>query len=157
MPQFTVTSEQLKTLAQKLAVDLKPAMKAASFGIAAAIQDEIAAYPPASDANSEGRYPSWYRRGSGTVRITRAGAETALGNSETLGRKWALRDVGETKTALVNTASYAPFVHSSEYQAWFHAERGWKTDEDAKAAVIDSGIAEAIIDQQIDKILKAKS
>lgn len=154
MAEFKVTSEQLQDLAKRLAADLKPAMKAATLTIAIAVQDEIAGYPPPSEANSEGRYPSWYRRGSGTVRITRTGQETELRNSEQLGRKWAIQDRGETKTALVNTASYAPFVHGGEYQAWFHAERGWKTDEDARAAVIDSGMATAVIDAEINKVLK---
>jgi len=155
MTEFRVSSDRLQDLARRLSRDLKPAMKAAALAITAAIQDEIAPYPPASEANSEGRYPYWYRRGSGMVRLTRAGRTTEERNSETLGRKWSIAERGETAAALVNTASYAPFVHSGEVQSWFHSARGWKTDDDAKAAVVESGVASAIIDDQLERFLSA--
>jgi len=148
---FTVEPTGLREVAEKMSADLTPQIKAATMEIAAAFQGVIAPYAPSSGANTAGRSPYWYQRGFGVKYPGGGGRQT----SQTLGRKWSLESAGPTSVNIINTASYAPYVHLAEYQAWFHAERGWKTDEDAQREIIEGGIAQQIMSDRINEVLKS--
>lgn len=126
-------------------------------GIAAAIiylKGKIAIYPPATDANAPGRVDSkghkmgWYIRGRGGY--SASGKKTS--SSETLGRKWTTATMNDGYAGVVgNNVSYAKYVHDSNYQAAFHAARGWKTVQDTAetekmtiAKIIKKAILDAI-------------
>lgn len=68
--------------------------------------------------------------------------------SQRLGPSWAVATQG--REVFVGTrATYAPYVQSSERQQPFHADTGWKTDEQAAREVSESrgiaGVARALL------------
>jgi hypothetical protein len=129
---------------------LDPALKRASLAIATTIHERIAPYPPATEANSpRDEPPYWYERGFGTRTKSGKGRRT----SETLGRKWSIQPRGTIGAAVTNPASYAPYVHDYVEQAWFHAQRGWKTDEEVTRSVESDGTAERYVNHFVAQIL----
>jgi hypothetical protein len=92
----------------------------------------LAKYPPSTDANAPGPYPKhWYERGKGPRWALAGGGINGRDSSETLGRKWNVRQENQgTRTIVGNNANYGPFVQSKEKQTGFHAERGWLTVEE---------------------------
>ena len=144
-----VSFKNLDDWIKSLSTDLSPAIQDSTLEIAAEFQDVIAPYPPASYANQPKQFFPWYERGFGTRYPGGGGRQT----SQTLGRKWDISKHGRLGAVLSNTATYAPYVHLAEYQAWFHGPRGWKTEEDAIKQVIDSGDAKKIIQERIHDLL----
>jgi hypothetical protein len=152
--KFKVTG--LDTLAKRLQV--APGIKA---GIQAAIlyyKGKIAIYPPETSANKPGRVDAkgrpmgWYERGKGGY--SASGVLTSY--SETLGRKWTTKTENSGYTGIVgNNVSYAKYVQDSEYQAYFHKQRGWKTIQDVAKEELEK--LKAIIKNAIVTVMNKKT
>ena len=143
-----VRVEGLERLERKLSPQVyESAVKGGLMAIRAEVQDKLAPYPSSTEANRPaGPGSRWYERGYGPRWMLASGRVVGKKTSETLGRRWSIRDVpGRLMVALVNIASYAPFVHSEEKQALFHKRRGWMTDKGAVAYVKRSGVVDKIL------------
>lgn len=144
----------LGAVQRKLNIDLKPALSAATKAIALEIQGEIAPYPPSTIANSPSNPTGrWYERGYGPKWRVKSGAVHGRATSQTLGRRWAVKQRG-LGAVLGNSATYSPFVHDKNKQARFHGARGWVTDATAIENVIRSGAARRIIGQAITRAIR---
>jgi len=137
----TIRLEGLDDLQRKLGANFSPLMRAATTGIAADIQKEIAPYPPATLANSPTQ-KRWYERGYGTKYRRLDGGITGRKTSQALGRSWGIKSSGSIGAELGSRATYSPYVHSDKLQADFHKRRGWKTDKQAVEKVIKRGVVE---------------
>ena len=136
-----------KRAAALLSTKLRPAIEAAALGVAAAIQDEVAPYPPARPRRAKKGY---YIRGKGSF----SAKGKLLKSSELLNRRWDLRTV-PMGARLRNTASYAGDVHGRS-QTKLHASTGWVTVVDGISAVMGSGRAEAIVNDALRAALAGK-
>jgi hypothetical protein len=91
---------------------------------------EATDYPPETEANRPRVYPPYYyERGYGLI----YNSGMRLPTSEQLNESWSakIRIVGaDTVEGTASTdATYAPYVQSQQFQAWFHAARDWRTVE----------------------------
>lgn len=95
------------------------------------IKSKIRRYPPPTEANMPRPGQSFYERGYGTRYASLAGnISPGSKTSEDLKKRWGIERRRSGFTVVIgNNASYAPFVHSEEKQAYFHGNRGWKTDK----------------------------
>ena len=134
-------------VAKMLATDLRPAIEAAAMGVAAAIQDVLAPYPPPRPRRPKGGY---YVRGRGS--FTSKGK--LLKASEMLNRRWSLRTM-PLGARLRNTASYAGWVHSRK-QTKRHAQTGWVRVDAATNQIVSSGEARRITMRAIAAALKGR-
>lgn len=132
----------------------KRAMQAATKAAAAEGQDRIAQYPgvrrrkmPMTDQQRRGFFA---KLRSGEIEVPyRRGSSPG---SETLGRRWHIRESGSINHVLTNDASYAPLVHGADTQAAYH--RGnWKTDEGLADELRSSGTLEQICEQALSAAL----
>ena len=129
---------------RRLRSDIEVPLASVRMAVAAEIQDRLAPYPPASEANDPSR-PRWYERGFGTRwRGGRGGNKT----SQMMNRQWDLRAISTT-AVLRNMATYSAYVHhdpadGGPHQAWFHGPRGWRTDKQVIAQVISDGTVQEI-------------
>lgn len=156
----------VEDLVKQLSTDLRAPMRATAIGVAVAIQDRLAPYPPASEANSpdnpKGR---WYERGYGPRwrrQYNRRGnrVRTAGGRktSQMMNRKWAVQ-AGDAGVVLQNSADYSAWVlhdptdTSRPHQASFHTARGWKNDRAVIESVVRDGTVQEIAVQAIKKEL----
>jgi hypothetical protein len=130
---------------------LQVAMRAATKAAAAVGQDRIAKYPGvrrrkmvfASDRQRRGFFA---RLRSGAIEVPyRRGSSPG---SETLGRRWHIRQHGAIGHVLTNDASYAPLVHGADTQAAYH-KGNWKTDEGLAKELEHDGSFEQIIEQAL--------
>jgi len=95
------------------------------------LQDEIAAYPPESEANVPYQR-RWYERGFGPRWLLKDGTVRGTRTSQTLGRKWTTRVSADGLQGVVgNNVTYGPYVQSKAKQTRYHKARGWKTDVEA--------------------------
>ena len=75
--------------------------------------------------------------------------------SEILGKKWAVRSTDKGMTQIIgNNVSYGPFVQDADHQAWFHADRGWKTTE--TVAKEEAAHVAKLVQKTIAKALKKR-
>lgn len=146
----------LREVQRTLGADITPAIKAATKAIALEVQGEIAPYPPATIANSPSNPKRrWYERGFGPKWVLKNGAVHGRKTSETLGRRWAVKQRG-VGAVVGNPASYADVVHDADKQARFHGQRGWVTDKEALMRVIRSGAIQRIVTQAIMGALRRR-
>lgn len=114
--------------AKRLAADLEPAISAGAMGIASALQNEIAPYPPPPAGST-------YRRGQDK-------------RSEQLNQRWGIRPM-PAGAILENRASYSRWVHGSPKenpgQTKQHQKTGWTDEDEAKKQVVESGQARDIM------------
>ena len=93
--------------------------------------DEIAEYPPTSEANVPYQR-RWYERGFGPRWLLKDGTVRGTRTSQTLGRRWTTNVSPDGLMGVVgNNVPYGPYVQSKAKQARFHKRRGWMTDEQA--------------------------
>ena len=143
---YSITIRGLDTIQRALGVDISPAMRTATKGIAGAIHDKLSPYPPATIANSPSNpMDRWYKRLSGPRWRTKKGEIHGRDTSEQLIHSWAIEPVGTAGTKLGSSASYAPYVHAAEKQSSAMKRIGWKTDDWAIRQVVDSGKAKDIV------------
>jgi hypothetical protein len=127
------------------------AMQAATKAAAAVGQDRIAKYPGARRrkmvfASDRQRRGFFARLRSGAIEVPyRRGSSPG---SETLGRRWHIRQHGAIGHVLTNDASYAPLVHGADTQAAYH-KGNWKTDEGLAKELESDGSFEQIIEQAL--------
>lgn len=145
MAQYTIEMAGLSETAKRLGRNLAPAIEAGAMGIAAAIEDETAPYPPPV-ARRPGR--GYYLRGRGG--FTAKGIQ--ISRSEMLNRRWLIRSM-PMGARLRNTASYAGKVHGRN-QAKIHGRHGWVKIADAIRIVIDRGVAHRLMMRAINKALQ---
>jgi len=112
-------------------------IQAITTAVAQELKAEIAPYPPLSEANDPSR-ARWYERGFGTRYRLADGGIGGKRTSQNLKTRWGVKNTGQGRM-LVNTATYAPYVHSAQYQAGFHKKRGWRTFEDAMEKLTANG------------------
>lgn len=125
--------------------------------IALELQNEIAPYPRATEANSPSNPTGrWYERGYGRRWLRKDGTIGGAKTSQMLGRRWAIHAVGATGHSVGNNATYAPYVHASEEQASFHGRRGWKTDLASIKKLIDSGDINRIVVASIQAAMRSR-
>jgi hypothetical protein len=75
--------------------------------------------------------------------------------SELMNRRWSLRTV-PLGARLVNTASYAGWVHGKRKQTKRHAKTGWVRVDTAVQQVLKSGDGTKIVMRAIAAALKGK-
>lgn len=125
---------------------MQTAMRAATKAAAAVGQDRIAKYPRPSRkkmtfTSDRQRRAFFAKRRSGEIEVPyRRGTSPG---SETLGRRWHIRQHGAIGHVLTNDASYAPLVHGADTQAAYH-KGNWKTDEGLARELEASGDLERI-------------
>ena len=101
----------------------------------ALLKNDIAPYPPATDANNP-MARKWYERGYGNRWQRKDGSIGGKRTSQTLGRRWTTKvEMGGMRGTVGNNATYGPFVQSAAKQTWYHRRTGWRTDEQAIARV----------------------
>ena len=131
--------------------DLKsvvPVLQAATLHV----KGKIAEYPEESSANKPGGPGShWYERGYGSKWMRKDGTVNGRQTSETLGRKWTIKNEKQGLRWLIgNNVSYGPYVQGDE-QASIHASRHWKTTsqviEEEEQYVLDK------VKKEVDRIL----
>ncbi len=71
--------------------------------------------------------------------------------SEMLGKKWIVEPVSDG-ALLINSASYARFVHDAKKQARIHAEHGWQTIQ----AAIMKAMAENVPGEALMQALRSR-
>jgi hypothetical protein len=147
---FDVAVDGATAWAAGLGRDMSPAFKAITVGVAAALQNELAPYPPAPAASGK----RWYERGYGTKYRRKDGSITGRKTSQMLGRSWSIASPSAIKAVLMNRASYSALVHASEDQTRRHASTGWQTEETAAANLERSGVVVEIAEQAIANVLK---
>ena len=122
-----VRIEGMEKLEKKLRkVQDKKTVRAALKAAGVHIKGKVDKYPPSSGANSPKGHGGWYERGFGTKYRRLDGVVTGRKTSETLGRKWTVKQT-RTETRVGNNVSYGPYVQDDDDQASFHKARGWKT------------------------------
>ena len=122
-----VTIEGMDKLEKKLTkVKDKKTVRAALKAAGVHIKGKVDQYPPASGANAQKAHGGWYERGFGSKYRRLDGAITGRKTSETLGRKWTVKQTRD-ETVVGNNVSYGPYVQDEDEQAGFHKARGWKT------------------------------
>ena len=134
MPDVIIRIEGLERLQGKLkALEPRRYMSAVMDRCLSDIKDDVAIYPPASEANQPRSWTSggpntWYERGYGTRRVRKDGSIVGYQTSEELGRSWTTRvEQGGMRGVVGNKVSYGPFVQDEDEQAPFHKETGWRT------------------------------
>jgi hypothetical protein len=135
-------------VAALLATQMRPAIEAAAMGVAAAIEDVLAPYPPAPPRKPRGGY---YIRGRGSF----SAKGRLVKSSELMNRRWSLRTV-PLGARLSNTASYAGWVHGTRKQTKRHAKTGWVRADTAVQQVVKSGDATRIVMQAIAAALNGQ-
>ena len=124
-----ITTRDLQAYAT-LVRELLPAIQAAAVGYLEAFRNELAPYPPSSEANRPNARGRWYERGYGPRWLRRSGTGGRK-TSEALGRSWSVAPTG-AGAHLWSRASYSGFVHrdpasnARPRQAGFHGRRGWQ-------------------------------
>jgi len=152
----SVTIEGLPSLTRLLNADLNKAVGAATFAIAAEIQNRLAPYPAASEANRPRSWQSggpnqWYERGYGPRWVRKDGSINGRKTSQTLNRRWSIQR-GVRSATLWNKAGYSGFVHDANIQAAFHKRRGWRTDQDVINQVQGDGTVSNIVNQALTNV-----
>jgi hypothetical protein len=148
MSDFRIEIAGFSQAAATLASDLRPGIEAGALGIAAAIQDTLAPYPPAPPRIAG---LSYYVRGQGS--FTARG--TLIRSSEMLNRRWGIKSI-PLGARLRNTASYAGWVHGRQTQTRDHEITGWAREDTAISEVLSSGEAERIMGAAIATAIKAR-
>ena len=122
-----VRIEGMEKLEKKLRkVQDKKTVRAALKAAGLHVKGKVAKYPPSSGANAPKGHGGWYERGFGSKYRRLDGQVTARKTSETLGRKWSVKQT-RNETRVGNNVSYGPYVQDEGDQASFHKGRGWKT------------------------------
>lgn len=160
MSDLITVKLDLSNLTRALNADLKTAAGNAAFVIATQLQDKIAPYPPATQANSprpwtSGGRNSWYERGYGTKWARKDGSIGGRKTSQTANRRWSIQRNGNS-TVLANGATYSPYLHRANgtpHQAGFHATRGWQTDAQGIGALQKDGVINAVVANEVRKVL----
>ncbi len=151
MPSVVMTVTGLDDLIRRIERAGKvEVIRAALKAGAAHIKSIVSVYPPSSEANMPNSR-RWYQRGWGVKWMRADGTVNGYHTSETLGRRWTVRSTNYTAT-IGNNSSYAPYVHDPDDQAYFHAERGWKTTE--QVAEDERETIENFIVSEIEKALR---
>jgi len=123
------------------------------------IKDDVAVYPPATEANQPRSFTSggvnrWYERGYGSRWARKDGSIGGSPTSEELGRSWTTRVEQQGMRGVVgNKVSYGPFVQDEDDQAPFHKERGWGTIQEVAKRQAPKAIRR--IQAAIRKILRS--
>ena len=126
---------------------IKPALRASAVHV----KGKISKYPRSSEANVPNQR-RWYERGYGSRWMRRDGSIGGKKTSETLGKRWAVREERGGMTQIIgNNASYAVFVQDKDEQAAFHALRGWSTAQ--QVAQDETPVVIRFVQDEIDKIL----
>ena len=139
--------------------DLTTDLAAMTKAVAAVIQDRLAPYPPATEANSpktgwiKGGPNYWYERGYGPRWIRKDGSYNSAKTSEMMNRQWTIEPTASTSHILGNRATYARWLHSSEEQVTWAGPRGWVTDRKAVEQTVASGDIERIAAEALAKML----
>ena len=134
MPEVVIRIEGLDRLQGKLAALEPRRYMTAVMGVCLSdIKRDVAAYPPATEANQPRSFTSggrntWYERGYGSRWVRKNGSIGGRHTSELLGRSWTTRvEQGGMRGVVGNKVSYGPFVQDEGEQAPFHKARGWTT------------------------------
>lgn len=115
----------IEQLAKHLAADLEPAIQAGAMGIAAALQDIIAPYPPPPASST-------YQRTGQT------------------GQGWRIRAI-PLGAVLENRVSHSIWVHGSPGQTKVHKKTGW-VDEDMAIKQVGGQAAQIMRDALAERL-----
>lgn len=118
----------IESLARQLAVDLEPAVQAGAMGIAAALQDIIAPYPPPPAT-------SVYRR---------------TGQDQ---QGWRIRGI-PLGAVLENRTAHSVWLHGTPGRTKTHQESGWVDEAEAIKQVVESGQASEIMGRALQDRLE---
>jgi len=151
MSDATIEITGALELAERLGVDLTPAIQAASLAIAAEAQDRIAPYPAASGRRQA--FTSMKQRRGFFARLHRGQIQVPYRRSNDVLQRWKPEAQG-LGAVLRNTSPHAPLVHGHDTQAAYH-KGTWKTDEGVAEEIENDGTAERIAEQAITKVLDA--
>ena len=132
----TVDVKVSEGVAKLFAANLGVPVQRGAMAIAAAIQHEVAPYPPPPPRRPGKGY---YVRGRGML----SSKGKLLSSSEMLNRKWSITGIA-WGARLTNTASYSGWVHGKR-QAKIHKKTGWVTQRAGIDKVLKSGNAKALM------------
>lgn len=139
--------EGAEELVHGLLSPLRPAIEAGAMGIAAEGHDRTAPYPPAPRRKPGGWY---YVRGEGLY----TGAGQLVRRSETLNRRWNIRQAPAFGATLENTASYAAKVKGGKgEQTKGHRRTGWTRAIEDMESVVQDGTAAEIMGAALEAVL----
>ena len=137
----TISIKNLIPVQLKLAVGVKPALRAASLAIAEEVRTEMARYPgpvayPIRWASAKQRRVYFAkRRGIGLPYVRQSDPM-----SQRLGPSWFSARHGDVGAKAATRVSYAPYVQNYLKQQPMHKATGWRTDKQAAEIVIRSGV-----------------
>lgn len=131
MAGTTIKLEGLKELQKKLGqLEGGKIYQGVLEAAARDVQGKTSRYPPSTEANSPNNSTGhWYERGYGSKWKDKDGSEGGKKTSETLSKKWSVK-IEKYRANVMNTASYAPYIHGRETQVAWARERGWQTLEE---------------------------
>ena len=122
-------------------------------GAAEHVAGKISDYPPEGSGNSSS-FPTWYKRGYGTMRRRADGSITGRNTTEDLGLSWlgGVDVVSNTRAVIGNDASYGKWVQGGDTQTAIMHDIGWKTTD----TVVKEESAEVLkqIQKAVDKELR---
>lgn len=154
MIEFTI--EGIETLAARLGVDLKPALKAATFAVGEHLRGKIAKYPGPSSSPvkwSSLKQKRWYFAMRAAAGLPLKYTRQSDPGSQRLGPSWATEHYGETDAKVGTHATYAKWVQSSEMQWGQHKATGWVTDAEAVEQLKRDNVIEPIVRDAVEKAL----
>ena len=134
MPDVVIRIEGLGRIEEKLK-QLEPRryMTDVMSVCLADIAEDVATYPPATEANKPRDFTSkgvniWSERGYGSRWARKDGSIGGSPTSKELGRSWTTRvEQHGMRGVAGNKVNYGPFVQDEDEQAPFHKARGWTT------------------------------
>jgi hypothetical protein len=145
MPETSFKIEglaELQAALKQFPEEVNRNMRTSMKGAIDQIKEDLADYPPLTEANQPRSYNSvfsmrtrrpnntWYERGFGTHTVRSDGSVRDRKTSQILGRTWTTEVRGmfmEIRGIAGTRATYAQAVQDEEDQARFHAARGWPT------------------------------
>ena len=153
---ITFELEGVEELAKRLGVDLRPALRAATFAVGEQLRGKIARYPGPSSlpvkwsSVKQQRFYHAMRREAGLpLKYTRQSDP----GSQRLGPSWTTEHSGDTDAVVGTRVTYAKWVQSSEMQWQQHAASGWVTDKQAIEQVKESGVVDKILRDAVEHAL----
>ncbi len=126
------------------------------FVVAQLLRAAIAQYPPPPKyplrwASPRQRF--WFLRAVKEGRIEVPYRRQYSPTSQRLGPSWTVATEGG-QTFVGTRVTYAPYVQSAAHQQPFHADTGWKTDEQAAREVAESRDIQDAAKSLLDKLLE---
>lgn len=154
---ITFQLEGIEELARRLGVDLKPAIRAATFAVGELVRGKIAKYPTKHTPIqwSSVKQQRWYHAMRKQAGLPANYTRQSDPMSQRLGASWTTEHHGDTDAIVGTRVTYAKWVQSADFQWQQHAASGWVTDKQAVEAVKQSGDVPKIVQDAVENALNS--